>query len=231
MLADRFAVSTDKGIDSVARSICRAVADTGLPRAGALETMGVQFAELLSSPVPIGNVLEFLERNEAILRVAIGGGPRPHTYAEGFVDRIVWWTWRKHPKGPHALFAEWSGTSRTYGIEGFLFGSPYEPLFTDPSTPSEELVKCTKMAQVLRDVTPAPIRFETVLPSSKNESRPYPLAIHHLTVVASRRSHAGLAPSEMRVLREYTTHLQKMDVRTYDWLMDAAVRISSESRR
>ena len=231
LLADRLAVDTAEGIEQVARAICRAVSQAGARGTGGQKSLAFEFSELLNAATPIDGVLEFLESNEAIVRAALGRGSRPYTNPDGVVDQLVWWTWRTHPEGPHTLIADWQGTSKTYAIEAIIFGSPHDPLFIDPSTPSTELIRCTRLAQALRDGPAAPIRIDNFLSSRKSVFGNYPLrSIDHFTVVASRRSTSGLAFSEMRVLRDYTDHLQKVDVRTYDWLIDVAVRLSAENR-
>jgi hypothetical protein len=209
MLADRLATNTRDGIDRVAASIAEVIVDpaSGSP-AVETPTIAGRLVSTLDSASHPGEIRDFLLAHRRVLGRAFGiygrqreirGAVRLDSFE---LDICV-----------SLDVGATTGTS-TWAI--VQLGPPSQPLFTDAAAPVAEVVRRVSELEAFRD-------WASQNTGALDELLPGFGATFKAVVVAGRR--ALLNDGALDGLRLYKEQSAGTDLRTYDWLLDAAVSL------
>jgi hypothetical protein len=205
ILADRLASNTSRGIESVAADIIQVIID---PKSGSptLEapTLARRFIELLSGMPESSAILNFLSAHPKIAESALGGSLI--SCAVQF-DHLVMDLCLVRTEGT-------TGSSKWLIVQ---LDSPGQHPFPNGSEPADSVRRRIAELEELR-------RWAQTNPSKARERLQDFNPSFQGFVVAGRRS--MLMPEDIELLRQYNEELFGMTLRTYDWLVEAAVAIS-----
>jgi hypothetical protein len=205
ILADRLASDTSRGIPSVAADIIQVIID---PRSGspAVESPSLarRFIELLNSAPETAAIREFLSAQSAIGERAVNG---TLNRCGAQLDQTIL----------DLCFLRIEGTTESYRWSIVQLDSPSQHPFPNGSEAAASIRQKVADLEALRRWVSKNIQTARETIKQFNPS-------FQGFVVAGRRS--NLAPDEVDVLRRYNEELFGITLRTYDWLVEAAVALS-----
>jgi hypothetical protein len=208
ILADRLAADTRRGIAEVASQIIAVVVarQSGSPSVES-PTLVRRFVELIDGEPDSSSIKDFLNSYPEIATRALGAGSS---------DSTLW----SVKMGDFALdlcvekLLQPSVGSRAWCI--VQLGRSTGPLFAPSSEPTPELAARVGELEALR-------RWVGKNLGTARQVLPRIAPNFQCTVVRGRR--ASLLPQDAQRLREYNEQLLGVQVRTYDWLIDAAMTL------
>ena len=213
ILADRLGAKTEDGIDSVADEIIKVVFSPGSESPSALSpTIGRRFIELLDSTTDIPKIKAFLAAHPKIVLEATGA-----SYIE---ETRVQWSVHLDDFEIDLCVGKYQSTTGRREWSIILFETLSAQLFDAPSQPVPSLARSVAMLESLRQYV------QHNLKKARNQLPD----IHpnfQATVVAGRRKQ--MSQATINDLREYNDDLFGIQVRTYDWLISAALAIPVEA--
>ncbi|MFN8572354.1 MAG: toll/interleukin-1 receptor domain-containing protein [Gemmatimonadaceae bacterium] len=204
ILADRLACDTRSGIQFIAKQLTEVIVDpaSGSPSADA-PTPARRFIHLLDSGPSNSEVRRFLESHPSIVERAVGGKlAGSNTTLDGLlVDLSI---------------ARVEGSSQSYHWTMLLLGDASQHPFPNGANPSEEVRTRFEQLSALRSKAPRMLReLRSSLENFNSSFRG--------VVVAGRR--AMLSEQDREWLRAFNDEQFGLTLRTYDWLVEAALQV------
>jgi hypothetical protein len=210
LLAGRAGISIDQGIDVVAQTIAARVFKPQDNSDESSSQTARDFALLLAKPAAVNELVDFVFDHPKILTRALGTYLNPE---DTFRSRVQ--------LGPNivdfctATFQP--SIDRLMDHQFVLFGPADSSLFHDGQTD-------TSLNFTLNRAKEIGVWLQSNVPAAREVLRDVPAAV--LTkVVAGRRPQPGSAV--MQALQNLNDDSSKIQVRTYDWLLDSALAIAS----
>jgi hypothetical protein len=208
ILADRLAVDTAQGISTVAADIVDVVVRQGSGSPSAENpTVGRRFIELLDSNPDPAEITGFLSFYPDAVRRAIGFPAE---------DVMLWSVMVGDYKLDLAIQTVVGVTLRSTLWRIIQFERSSGPLFLQAGDPAPGIAsRVAELESFRRWAGRNLMGARQALPDFEPNFR--------CTVMAGRR--AALSPAELESLRQYNQQLLGIEIRTYDWLVDAALSI------
>jgi TIR domain len=205
MLADRFAVQVSAGIAAVAKSIIDVVTapESGVP-ADVAPTVTRLFLTLLDRRSDREAILGFLNAHPFVIDRALGFAPRTRYWSTALGSVTV-------DYGAPRL--QFSTAELTWHF--VQFHSPADAFFEGAVLAPAIIARVTELRNVRRWIASNLREARAALPDVD--------ADFEGIVVAGRREQ--LSPAEQAALRDFNQEGPRIKVRTYDWLVDAAVTL------
>lgn len=207
LLTDRMFCRTSGGLDSVADEIVQAVLKQGSDSPSQLSpTLGRRFLTLLDEGHDLVKLRQFVSHHPAITLAAIGGGPKSIVRVSPNIGGFT----------PDLCASVFQPTLGRHAWRIIVLGTSSRELFDAKG----ELV-CS-----LRHTLEALESLRTWIPANYEAARsvlPGVTADFQAFVVAGRRT--GMASEDRKKLEELTDALMGISLRTYDWLVDAALTL------
>ena len=205
ILADRLASDTGRGIASVAADIIQVIIDPkNASPAVESPTLARRFIELLNGTSEPNTIRDFLSAHSEIAGRAVGGSLiRCGVQLDRFVLDLC--------------LMRFEGTTQSHKWLIVQLDSPSQHPFPNRSEPAGSVRQKVGELEALRrwastNLLKARAALEDFNPS------------FHGFVVAGRRS--LLAPDDIELVRRYNEEMFGITLRTYDWLVEAAVALS-----
>jgi hypothetical protein len=205
MLADRFAVQVSAGIAAVAKSIIDVVTGpgSGVP-ADVAPTVTRLLLTLLDQRPDRETVLEFLNAHRFVIDRALGFSPQTDYWSTALGSVTIDYG---------ASRRQFSTAELTWHF--VQFHPPAEGLFEGTVVAPAIVARVMELRKVRRWIASNLREARAALPAVD--------ADFEGIVVAGRREH--LSPAEQAILRDFNLEVPRIKVRTYDWLVDAAVTL------
>ena len=213
ILADRLAVNTAKGIKSVVEEISKVVfsPDSDSPSATA-PTIGRRFIEILEHTTDTAVIKEFLKAHPAILQEAAGAYGR---------DTQIKWAVPLANTELDVCVGKFQATTGRREWHFIQLETLSNQLFKTQLQPVPTLVARIQQLETLRSYIQQNLKATRRKLQDINPN-------FQATVVAGRREQ--MSQSTIDALREYNDSLIGIQVRTYDWLINAALAITTDKR-
>jgi hypothetical protein len=212
ILADRLAANTEDGIDSVASEIIKVVFAPDSESPSALSpTVGRRFIELVDSTNDILKIKAFLAAHPRILLKALG--------VSSAEESGVQWSIRLDDFVFDMCVSKTQSTTGRLDWYILVFETLSDQLFVAESQPVPSLARSVAQLESLRKYIQQNLKKARNILPGINPS-------FQATVVAGRRKQ--LTQETINYLREYNDYLFGIQVRTYDWLISAAMAIPGE---
>jgi hypothetical protein len=209
ILADRLAGTTDRGVDAVAAELIEVIIDpaSGSPSTDS-PTLARRFLSVLETAEDSTPVRRFLASHVDIPARAVGlGGAGSSVYCGVRVGEIV------------VDIGVQSFQATTQSVHWFIIqlDEPSRSPFNDDSEPIESVARrVADLEEMRRWVSRNGVEAADRLPGLAST--------FNGIVVAGRRS--TLLPGDAERVRRYNEELVAITLRTYDWLVEAAVSLS-----
>jgi hypothetical protein len=208
ILADRLAADTERGIQAVASDIIEVVVrqDSGSPSVEN-PTVGRRFIALLDSNPDTEQIRGFLSFYPDVISRAIGSP----------IEAVMLWSVKIADYTLDlAIKTVVGATVRSTLWHIVQLERPVGPLFLESSDPAPGIAnRVADLESFRRWAGRNLVDARQALPDFEPNFR--------CTVVANRR--AALSPAELESLKEYNEQLLGIEIRTYDWFVDAALSI------
>ncbi len=211
ILADRLAASTAQGIKSVAEAISKVVfsPESNSPSA-TTPTIGRRFIEISEHTTDLPVIKEFLKAHPAIIQNAVGAYDS---------DTQIKWAVRLANTELDVCVGKFQATTGRREWHFIQFETVSDQLFGKGSQPVAALATRIQHLEALRGY----IQLNLKATRSKLQDI---TANFQATVVAGRRGQ--MSQSAIDALREYNDGLIGIQVRTYDWLINAALAVGAD---
>lgn len=213
ILADRLAVETSRGIQAVCSELMAVILDPGSGSPSVTSPgIALRLGQLLDGPHELSEVTDFLAAHPDIIRAAVGVGP----------DVSLLWK-SDLPVGsvaadlfPGVAVGELWRTTNRWSWEFLAFRESSVRLLNDEGEVSSPIASVLQTLKDWRDW----IRTHRASAAAcfADLTLDFPC-----TIVAGRRGNAG--SDHNRQLAEVNDSLIGTRIRTYDWLVDAAVQL------
>jgi hypothetical protein len=209
LIANRVFSKTTKGLDSVADDIVRIVLkyNSGSP-SQEIPTIGRRFLNLLESTSNSSEVRQFLGHHSNIIIRAIGGDSKSTIKLSPNLNDFI----------PDFCVSNFLPTPSRHEWYIILLNSLSSQLFLNESEPISSIQKVISDMNLLRSWMETHYSIvRELLPDITSE--------FHGIIVAGRRQAFSDDEKQKLWLDEYNDMLFGIRIRTYDWLVDAALRI------
>ena len=226
LLADRYALTTADGIENVAKEVIAEVLRRGIDSPSLRNrTISKEFINLLEGDADIPSIRGFLAKHSMILSLALGAdcmfNPTGKRSLFPELERIE----------PYLCMGRYRATEECWFWNIISFELISEPLFTDDHVPTERikgrlshLDDCLSImnsdkniSRRMRSLSDNQISVSTV---PENQIIRYNV---QGVLVTGRRKKLNLV--EKNALREFNNTHRNIEIRTYDMLLDASLKI------